>query len=552
MAGDGAAEQADEAEAHELLAGIAFADDRLDDARRHSEQAFRDHRDRGDARAAARVAMQLANLHHGSLGNLAAAQGWLERARRLLRTAGHCVEWGYLELALMACDRDDIVDLEASADRALAIAVEFEDRALEVRALADGGLALVTEGRVREGFRRLDEAMAALTAGEVTDPGIAGSSFCSLLSSCDRAGDVARAEEWTRITRQLVVEAQGGRPVVLHTHCLLAYGSVLRSAGRWQEAEAVLLEAIGPEGTRSLGHRGSASAGLAALRVEQGRLEEAAELLAPYEDRVDSAEPLARLHLARGEADFAAAVARRGLRQLRGDALRAAGLLGVLIQAELTRGDVDAAGRAAAELAALSGELESPVVEAEQTLAQGRVQAARGNQAEAVATFEAGLEHLGNEERPVPCGDLRLALAASLAALGDTATAVVEARAALAGFERVGALARADAAAALLRSLGAPTRGAPRTPDRPSPASPAGRRTCSTCSVTASQTPRSAPVSTSPRRRRSITWAGSSPSSACGAEPRRPPSRPPAPRTPGSHLRGGSGGSPDVAPTDHV
>ena len=74
----------------------------------------------------------------------------------------------------MACDRPDVDDLERSTERALAIAREFGDIGLEVRALADSGLALVSQGRSREGFGRLDEALAAIAAGEVHDPAIAG------------------------------------------------------------------------------------------------------------------------------------------------------------------------------------------------------------------------------------------------------------------------------------------------------------------------------------------------------------------------------------------
>ena len=61
------------------------------------------------------MAIGLASLHGGSLGNRAAAQGWLERARRTLEKVGPCVEWGYLELAFMACDRPDAIELERSA-----------------------------------------------------------------------------------------------------------------------------------------------------------------------------------------------------------------------------------------------------------------------------------------------------------------------------------------------------------------------------------------------------------------------------------------------------
>ena len=86
----------------------------------------------------------------------------------------------------------------ASADRALEIALEFGDVDLEAQALADGGLALVTQGRTVEGLARLDAALAAISTGEVT-PIIAGICFCSMLTACDRTGDVRRAQEWTGI-----------------------------------------------------------------------------------------------------------------------------------------------------------------------------------------------------------------------------------------------------------------------------------------------------------------------------------------------------------------
>jgi DNA-binding CsgD family transcriptional regulator/tetratricopeptide (TPR) repeat protein len=448
-------------EAHQLRAGLLMLDDRLDEACRERELAFRGHRDRGDLRAASRAAIDLAHLQEGLLGNRAAGSGWLERARRLLTEVGPCVEWGYLELAFLACYREDVEELTASADRALAIAVQFGDRALEALALADGGLGLVTSGRVRDGFRRLDEAMAIVTAGEVDDPGTAGLSFCSMLSSCDLVGDVARVDEWTRVVRSAIVDPLGGRPRVLHTHCLLALGSVLSRAGRWREAEGVMLEALGPTGSRSSGHRAATSAHLAALRIDQGRLAEAAELLAPWEDQISACLPLARLQLARDEPELAAAVARRGLRRLRGDALRTAPLLSTLVEAELRTGDLDAADRAAAELATVAGRAESSELAAAATLARGRVQAARADHRAAVESFESVAECLDGDDRPGLRAEMHLALAASLTALDDRAAAVVEARAAKAVFERLGSSRGVDRAAAQLRVLGAPSRSRP-------------------------------------------------------------------------------------------
>jgi DNA-binding CsgD family transcriptional regulator len=445
-------------EAHHLLGGVYFMDDRLDDLCRELERAFRGYRDRGDRRTAARVGADLAQLHHDTFGNVAAGRGWVERSRRLLEQCGHCVEWGYLELALIACGRDDIDALEASADRALAIAAEFGDHDLEVRALADGGLALVTAGRVTEGLRRLDEAMAAIAAGEVQDPFAAGMSFCSMLSSCQRVGDVARAEEWTRLARAAMLDPLGGRPVILHTHCVLAYGAVLLAAGRWTEAEPLLLEGLGPRGSRGVGHRSELAATLAELRIEQGRLDEAAEAMAPYQDTLVACVPLARLHLARGRADLAAAVCRRGLRRLRGDTARAAPILAVLVDAELRRGETSAAAAAVAELDDAAARSESAVVPALAAVARGRLHAASGDSAAAVASFEAAIESLAGGGWPLLAAEAQLGSAEALAAGGDTAGAVTEGRAAQSQFERLGARTGSDRCNFLLRALGAPSR----------------------------------------------------------------------------------------------
>ena len=257
--------------------------------------------------------MQLADLHAGGLGHEAAGQGWLGRARRLLDRVGPCVEHGWFEIALIACSRPNVDDLLESADRALEIALEYGDPDLEVRALADSGLALVSQGQVSEGFARLDEALAAITGGQLRDPSVAGVAFCSMLSSCDRSGDLRRAEEWNRLIDELVLERLGGRPRVLHTHCRVAYGSVLFRVGRWPEAEEVMLEALGPNGSRSIGHRIDNTARLAELRIDQGRIEEAAQLVGPHADELAMGNPMAAdPPRCRGEHDLAVAVAGAG------------------------------------------------------------------------------------------------------------------------------------------------------------------------------------------------------------------------------------------------
>ena len=440
--------------AHYLRGAIDFMDDRLDDTCRDWEAAFQGFRDRGELARAARAAMGLAELHVGSLGNVAAGQGWLGRARRLLDRVGPCVEHGWFEIALLACTRPNVDDLLESADRALEIALEYGDPDLEVRALADSGLALVSQGRMRDGFARLDEALAAITGGQLRDPSVAGVAFCSMLSSCDRSGDLRRAEEWNRLIDELILERLGGRPRVLHTHCRVAYGSVLLCVGRWQEAEEVMLEALGPNASRSVTHRIDVTARLAELRLDQGRIEEAARLVEPHAEQVVMCTPRARIHVSRGEHDLAVAVAGRGLREFVGDAARRGPLLALTVQAELGRGDPEAADHAGLELAALAENTDSAALHGEAALARGRVALARGDLDTAATNLGEAVRSFDRNERPLRSAVARLELAEALAADGIRADAIVEARTALGVFTRLGARPTADRTAALLRELG--------------------------------------------------------------------------------------------------
>lgn len=454
----------DAALASQAAGAQAMLDDDLVAARGHLERAFRLWRDAGQPRRAAIVAAELADLHGSGFGNRAAASGWVSRARRALEPLGRCVETGYVDLAQVACEVGDVDALGASAARALELAREFGDAELEVRALADSGYALVVQGRVAEGFARLDEAMAALSAGEVQSPSVAGKSFCALLSACDRAGESRRAEEWSRIITEAVLEPLDGRPKVLATHCRMAYGSVLCTIGRWDEGETAMLDVLGPTGSMYRGHRAEAAVRLAGLRLLQGRFEEAASLLAPFEDRVGACEPMARLHLLEGDVSFADAVARRGLELACGDRLRTGALRGLLVEIALARDDVDDASSHVHALDALASATDSPLLRAEAALGRARVASATGDADAAIAAYDVARRALGDDERPLASATIEFELAQALADRGDVGAAVVQARLALAAFDALGAKLLVDRCDALLRSLGSRARVVTRRP----------------------------------------------------------------------------------------
>lgn len=444
------------------LGGECFAADDFDGARAHWEAAFRELRAAGDLRGAARVAADLAGLHVAVWGSRAVARGWVDRGLRLVRQIGLCVEEGYLALAILGCDEPDVTVLEKEAELALSLAVEFSDAALEARALSESGFALVAQGQLARGFARLDEGLAVATSAEVDDLAQVGKCYCAMLAACDRCGDLRRAQEWTAEVARWIDGLDSG-PRILHTHCRSVYGSLLSAIGRWPEAEKAMLEALSPEASRAINHRAETSGHLAELRLRQGRVVEAEELLRAYEDCVECCAPLARLHLAQGRADLAAAVIERGLRDLVGDQVRSVPLLALSVEVALAGDDLGAATATASQLRALAAESDWPLLRREAALAAAKVAVRMGDIEGALECLDDAQGGTSAADRPYLAGRVHLERARVFSGAADVVRAVSEARAALAIFERLGAARDADETAALLRDLG--ERGRRRRPD---------------------------------------------------------------------------------------
>jgi 2-polyprenyl-6-methoxyphenol hydroxylase-like FAD-dependent oxidoreductase len=99
---------------------------------------------------------------------------------------------------------------------------------------------LVLSGHAAEGMGYLDEALAAVCAGEVQDLSVVEGTFCGLFHTCERTHDVTRAEQWLRAADDLV---RRRRLVAIAGYCRAHYGGILTAAGRWPEAEAELTAA---------------------------------------------------------------------------------------------------------------------------------------------------------------------------------------------------------------------------------------------------------------------------------------------------------------------
>lgn len=435
-----------------LLGHLAFVATDMAEATMQMEHAYRDFMRQGHRRQGARAAVDLGRVYIDGLENQAVGRAWLSRATRILEDEEPCVERGYAALALVGCSVDSADALDDAAELALDLAQRFGDRALECKALGEWGLALVSKARVTEGMARLDESFAMIVSGECRDPMVTAHVECCMFSACERCGDATRAEAWLGLLERRTSQPDAVPAVHTFAHCWSAYGSVLCQVGRWEEAETALRLGIA-RGEKSFMHtRLTTRAALADLWIRQGRLAEAAALIDQNIDRAEIMGPRARLHLAQGQFDLAAAVARQALRLLTGDRLRSASLLSLLVDAQLGRGDLPAATRAAQRLAEVTGGAAVSSLTAQTELAQGRIAAAHNDMQAATGHFEAGLAALAAGGWPLVRASLHLDLAGVLRE-SDKTQATVEAQAALSICERIGA-PEAAAAADLLRTMG--------------------------------------------------------------------------------------------------
>ena len=152
----------------------------------------------GDVPKAVRAAFWL-GLHLLLRGETGPATGWHARAERILERANNeCVERGYLLLPIAEqhLGADDPDAAYASAVRAVEIGERFADADLTACARHLLGRALMSRGKRGEGLALLDEAMVAVTTGEVS-PIMTGLIYCSVIDACQRMYAIDRAREWT-------------------------------------------------------------------------------------------------------------------------------------------------------------------------------------------------------------------------------------------------------------------------------------------------------------------------------------------------------------------
>lgn len=435
------------AEDLDLLATSAFMLGRDDDCLSSLERAHHAYLDAGEAMRAVRCAFWLViNLALG--GEMSRATGWLGRAQRLVeRDGGDCVERGYLLVPIMLRHEaaGDWEAAYAAAADAAEIGERFGDADLLALAIHEQGLALIQQERVEEGLGLLDEAMVAVTAGELS-PIVTGIVYCSVIMGCQEVYALRRAQEWTAALTRWCEEQP--EMVAFSGRCLVHRAEIMELHGAWREA----LEEAQRAHQRCLQGKNQSAAAQAFYR--QAEVHRLQGLFSAAEEAYRDAsrcgcEPhpgLALLRLAQGNNDAAAAAIRRAVGETT-EPLKRARLLPAYVEIMLAVGEVQEALSACRELEEISARYESGMLSAMSAHAEGAVDLAEGDTRAALLPLRHAWQMWQELEVPYEAARVRVLLGLACRTLGDDDTAALELEAARDVFEQLGAapdLARAD------------------------------------------------------------------------------------------------------------
>ncbi len=422
-----------------LLATSAFMIGRESEYLGLLERAHRAHLDAGEPVEALRCAFWI-GVGLAGRGEMGGAGGWLARAERLLDECGvDRVERGYLLLPDVF-EHEASGELEAAATtaaEAVAIARRHGDSDLFALAAHEHGHVLIRLGRGKDGLRLLDEAMLAVTAGELS-PIVAGIVYCGVILACRDAHDLRRAQEWTAALSDWC----GRQPdlVAFTGRCLTHRAELLQLHGAWGRA----LEEAARAEERSARAENPAAAGEAAYRrgeIHRVLGDLGVAEVAYREASRNGREPqpgLALLRMAQGSLDTAAAAIHRALAECAEPGRRAA-LLPARAEIAIAAGDVASARSASDELSARAHDAEDGPLGAVAAAVRGAVELAAGDAAGALVPLRHAERLWHRLEAPYEVARVRELLGLACRALDDEDTAALALEAAREAYARLGA-----------------------------------------------------------------------------------------------------------------
>lgn len=340
-----------------------------------------------------------------------------------------------IDEALGAGDFDGAIE---AARLVAAIGARHDDETLASYALVGEGVALVKQGRVRDGLAALDEAMLPVVAGRVR-PTWAGSIYCQLMSVCHELVDLRRAQQWTDATARW---CEGfSKAVMFLGVCRVHRAQLLQVRGEWAVAEDEIARVCDDLASMNVVAVGLALYELGEVRRMRGDLAGATAAYAHAHAHGKDPQPgLALVWVAEGKA-AAAVDALAASADQHTDLLAKTRLWDALVQAAVAAGDLRRAAAAADALDGAAAMYASPGLLGAAAESRGRVSLATGDIAAAVDSLRAACRRWHDLEAPYRVAQTRVALADALARSGDEHGAALERATAAAALERLGVMA---------------------------------------------------------------------------------------------------------------
>ena len=424
----------------ELLATSAYLIGRDEDFFESLDRAHGAYRNAGETTRAARCAFWL-GLNHLLQGEMGRGTGWLAGARRLIEGENiDCAERGYLLLptAEQLLGASDYGAAYATATDAVEIGDRFGEADLISCARHLQGRALMGQGRVEEGLALLDEAMIAVTAGELS-PLMTGLVYCSVIEACQQVYALARAWEWTSaLTKWCEAQPQ---MVAFTGICLVHRAEIMQLHGAWPDAIEEARRACA-RASQGIEQQPPAAAFYQQAEVHRlrGDFTAADEAYRFASQRGYEPQPgLALLRLAQGRHDAASAAIRRILSATT-DRLQRTKLLPAYVEIMLTVGDIEDARGACRELASIAEGLDTGILDAMAAHARGAVELAEGDARAALGPLRRAFEAWRQVEAPYESARVRVLMGMACRAFGDDEGAGLELDAARDVFEQLGAV----------------------------------------------------------------------------------------------------------------